>query len=127
MRTEEPTVIWVGPTGSAAFGAIREAIQDWGIQIANAPTAEDLPGVVDQYVRPIVLVCDETIERRSRTVLASLGQYGRRVPIFVVTEQSDFGDYYYLMNEGAQCYYQLNEGPERISRAVNWVAMSCTA
>ena len=56
-----------------------------------------------------------------------MGYSARRVPIVVLVEEPNFGDYYYLMSHGAQYYYQLSEGPEKISRAINWAATSSFA
>src|SRR5690606_12448376 len=63
--------------------------------------------------------CDRHTQRQSREVVASVSRAGRRVPILVLVEESDFGDYYDLMKMGVPYYYEFREGAKRIYGALS--------
>lgn len=127
MNAKELSVIWVGPAQGKAYEELRTEIRERGLTIAVATTAEDLPEILRGHAHPIVVACDQETDHQSRAVVDSVGRLMRRVPVFVIVEETDFSDYHYLMNHGVKFYYQLSEGPERISSAVNWAAMSAVA
>lgn len=120
MKAEGSSVIWVGPAHCEAYEALQSAIRKRGLRISMAPAANRLMHLLKDHAHPILVVCDQQTDQRSRAVVATVDHLARRVPIFVIVEQSDFSDYYYLMNHGVKYYYQLSEGPERISGAVSW-------
>ena len=127
MRVDQPSVIWAGPKEGRAYRALRAAIRRRGLHILAARAAEHLQDLVAHNAGSVIVACDLGSKRWSLAAFAALRRAGRRTLLFVIVERSDFGNYYDLMKEGAQCYYELSEGPERISRAVRWLATSSTA
>lgn len=126
MMIEKPSVIWVGPADGDDLQELGRAIRGRGLGFTRVERAEDLPGVLSLHAHAVVVACDRQTQQRSRDVVASVSRVGRRVPILVLVEESDFGDYYDLMERGVRYYYEFREGPERIcgalSRAVNFAA-----
>lgn len=126
MMIENPSVIWVGSADGDDYGELSRAIRGRGLGFARAEAVEDLPDMLRRHARVVVVACDCQTEQRSREVIASLSRVGRRVPILVLVEEADFGDYYGLMSSGVHYYYEFSEGPERISGALSR-AVSCAA
>jgi len=127
MKAEGSSVIWVGPAHSEAYKALQSAIRKRGLRISMVPAANRLVDLLKDHVHPLLVVCDQQTDQQSRSVVDAVDHLARRVPIFVIVEQSNFSDYYYLMHHGVKCYYQLSEGPDRISSAVSWAANSSAA
>ena len=127
MKAGQPSIIWAGPEDGRAYGTLRAAIRRRGIGILAAQTAERLQDLVVHNAGSVIVACDRGSERWSLAAVAALRNSGRRTGLFVIVERSDFSNYYNLMKDGAQCYYELSEGPERISRAVRWFATSSAA
>lgn len=126
MMIEKPSVIWVGPTDGDDLQELSRAIRMRGLELARVECTSDLPGVLSLHANAVVVACDRETQQRSRDVVASVSRLGRRIPILVLVEESDFSDYYDLMERGVRYYYEFREGPERISgalsRAVNFAA-----
>lgn len=127
MMIDKPSVIWVGSVDGDDYGELKRAIRRRGLELARAATIEDLPAVLSRHARPVVVACDRQTEQRSKGVIASLSRLGRRVPVFVLVEESDFGDYYGLMCSGVHYYYELREGPECIAGALSRAARCAAA
>lgn len=119
MMIEKPSVVWVGSADGDDYEELSRAIRGRGLGFARAESAEDLPDILRRHTRVVVVACDRQTEQQSREVIASLSRLGRRVPILVLVEEADFGDYYGLMNSGVHYYYEFREGPERISGALS--------
>ena len=127
MKAGQPSVIWAGPKEGRAYRALRAAIRRRGLHILAARAAEHLQDLVANNAGSVIVACDRGSKMWSLAAFAALRRSGRRALLFVIVERSNFGNYYNLMKEGAQCYYELSEGPERISRAVRWLVTSSTA
>lgn len=122
VTIEQPSVIWVGSTDGDDYLELSRAILKRGLGLASAATVKNLPDVLSRHARAVVVVCDRQTEQQSRGVVASMSSVGRRIPILVLVEEADFGDYYFLMNSGVHYYYEFREGPERISSALSQAA-----
>lgn len=116
-------VVWVGPSRGNAYEAILGALRRRGMPINLCPSLGTLMHSLNLGEHPVVVACEEQKRRRALDVVAILGKAASRVPIVVLAEDTDFGDYYYLMNHGVLGYFQVNEDPEQISRAIARTAL----
>ncbi len=126
MKSRRPSIIWAGPGHGAAYRALRAAIRRRGMRIITARATNDLTDLVEHGAGSVVVVFDQGSKRWSLDVAAALRHAYRRVALFVIVERSDFAGYYGLMEQGAGYYYQLSEGPQAISHAIEWGAVAHT-
>lgn len=124
MTPAHRCIIWAGPSEGSAYRALRVAIRRRGLRIVTARAAEDVTDLVEHGVGSVVVALDHGSRRWSRDVAEALRHACRRVVLFVIVERSDFAGYYDLMEQGANYYYQLNEGPRAISHAIEWGAIA---
>lgn len=90
--------------------------------VAEAESAADLPRLLRRYRRVALIVYEPKGSDAVEGVFLRVSECFRRIPVVVVAESSEFGEYYQLMSSGAVGYYGLSESPRRIARAVELAA-----
>jgi hypothetical protein len=88
------------------------------------PSLTDLVNALVVRDQPVVVACDERKQHFALKVVAILGKLASRVPLVVLAEEPDFGEYYYLINHGAIGYFQIGEDPEHIARGIAHAALA---
>lgn len=111
-------VIAVGLRGVGDYDAYRSAIESLGMAVQTARDPESMNRLVrDRAGAAVVVYCAEGADC-AREVLRRLMEGCSGLPLVVLAEQSDFGDYYDLMSRGAAAYMDVSEGPERLARTL---------
>lgn len=117
---DAPRVVAVGlPAGLS--GVVTE-LRGHGLMVAEAESAADLPRLLRRYRRVALIVYEPKGSDAVEGVFLRVSECFRRIPVVVVAESSEFGEYYQLMSSGAVGYYGLSESPRRIARAVELAA-----
>ncbi len=111
-------VIAVGLRGVGDYEAYRKEIESLGLAVKTARDPESMNRLVhDHSGAAVVVYCPEGSDC-AREVLRRLTKDCSGLPLVVLTEHSDFGEYYDLMSRGAAGYTEVAEGPERLARAL---------
>lgn len=118
----KPSVFWIGPRTGKLYLELVARLGARGLSVIDIESAEAPPETLRLHAKAVIVVCDQGSEGMTRRVLESLHAGLRNSPVIVLVERSEFGDYYDMMNRGANYYYEQSENPRRIAQAVWWAA-----
>jgi DNA-binding NtrC family response regulator len=93
-----------------------------GFQVTKIRGTADLAGLLKEDPQVTVLTYDQQGKRAAEEALRAVGRTGKKAPVVVLVEHGSFEDYYDLMCEGAYDYFEVEDNPEVIERAVRWAA-----
>ena len=120
-------VILMGFTNNPAAANLARRLRQLGFGIREARKPNDVPEMLSGSRRAAIAVYNPTETDYAERVLACLDRSGRQAPVVVIVDETDFGQYYSLMNQGVQEYFGLDESPEVIVRGVAWAAHSLSS
>lgn len=123
MRSDRSApVILVGFAKHPAAIALAGQLRSYGFDVAEAPALDDLPRLLRGSRRAAVAVYSPSRTKLGHQVLEQVAGAGRNVPVVVIVDETDFGEYYSLMSDGAKEYFGIREQPEVILRGLAWAA-----
>ena len=93
-----------------------------GLTITQTEAAEDVPRLLRQKPKATIVVYSPEGRRAAETVLGQVARARRSTRVIVLVNDSDFSEYYSLMNQGAVEYFEVREAPSVIARGVEWAA-----
>jgi len=117
-------VILIGFTNNPDAAILARRLRSLGFGIREVTKPGDLPQLLNGSRRAAIAVYSPDRTDNAEHVLACLDRSGRQAPVIVIVDETDFGQYYSLMNRGAQEYFGLSESPDVIARGVAWAAHS---
>jgi|GEM_PF-2464789 len=118
VERPKQNVIAVGLRGVGDYDAYRDAIESLGLALESARDPESMNNLVqDRDGAAVVVYCPKGSDC-AREVLRRLTEGCSGLPLVVLTDQTDFGEYYDLMSRGAAAYMGVSEGPERLARTL---------
>jgi len=117
MRSN-PAVILFGSDPDGAFVDLASKIRASGCAISEAANLDEVRSALRRHPRASIVVYSPGRTDRVEEALSCASQARRNVPVIVVTDESNFSQYYSVMTNGAYDYYALTEDSERIARAV---------
>lgn len=118
VERPKQNVIAVGLRGVGDYDAYRDAIESLGLALESARDPESMNKLVrDRKSAAVVVYCPKGSDC-AREVLRRLAEGCSGLPLVVLTEDADFGEYYDLMSRGAAAYMGVSEGPERLARTL---------
>ncbi len=120
-------VILIGFSHNPAAADLARRLRRLGFGIREARKPAELPDLLSGPRRAAIAVYNPDKTDHAERVLACLDRSGRRAPVVVIVDETDFGQYYSLMNQGVQEYFGLDESPEVIVRGVAWAAHSLSS
>ncbi len=120
-------VILIGFTKNPAAANLARRLRQLGFGIREACMPGELPALLSGPRRAAIAVYNPAETDHAERVLACLDRSGRQAPVVVIVDETDFGQYYSLMNQGVQEYFGLTEPPDVIARGVAWAAHSLSS
>lgn|GEM_PF-2976125 len=117
-------VILVGLGAHPKAADLVESLKSRGLDLFEAPEPHSVPELLRQSPRAAIVVYNPVSTRDAHAVLAAIESAHRRVPVVVLVDESDFGDYYALMRLGALEYFEMSERSDLIVRGIEWAAES---
>ncbi len=118
------TVILVGLGSHPKARDLVEDLKRRGLDLFEASEPHLVPDLLRQSPRSAIVVYNPVATRDAHAVLAAIESAHRRVPVVVLVDESDFGDYYALMRLGALEYFEMSERPDLIVRGIEWATES---
>lgn len=119
-------VILIGFTKNPAAADLARRLRQLGFGILEAQPG-DLLELLSGPRRAAIAVYNPAKTDHAERVLACLDRSGRQAPVVVIVDETDFGQYYSLMNQGVKEYFGLSESPDVIVRGVAWAAHSLSS
>ena len=116
-------VMTVGIDVGARLPQLVAELARHSFHLVTIPADEDLLAALEAAAATLIMVYHRPEEDTARRVLGVLARAGRKIPVIVLVDQSDFAEYYEFMCEGAFDYFDLTEDPRWIERAVEAAAM----
>ncbi len=127
VKTRTPArraVILVGLGSHPKAAELTKDLKGRGLDLFEAPDPQLVPELLRKSPRSAIVVYSSTATRDAHAVLAAIESAHRRVPVVVLVDESDFGDYYALMRLGALEYFEMSERPDLIVRGIEWATES---
>lgn len=102
--------------------ALIRDLRGQGFEVTKIRGTADLAGLLKEDPQVTVLTYDPQGKRAAEDALRAVGRTGKKAPVVALVEHGSFEDYYDLMCEGAYDYFEIEDNPEVIERAVRWAA-----
>jgi DNA-binding NtrC family response regulator len=124
MQGNTAEVIVVGFTRHPAAAVLARRLQSFGFNVIEAESPDELPSLLKGRRRAAIAVYSPRRTNDAHRVMETLAEAQRDAPVVVLVDETDFGEYYSLMNQGAKEYFGISERPEVILRGLAWAARS---
>lgn len=124
---QKAVVIVVGMRKLPLHEELVRTLREKGVEVLDLDSYEEVPAALRQHRKAAIVVHSQHRNNGAHHVLRGLWAVMRNAPVLVVVNHTDLGEYYELMSEGALGYYEVAEGPRRISAAVESIAMRSAA
>ena len=121
MTTSKQIVI-IGNDLEERSPALIRDLRGQGFQVTKIHGTAELAGLLKEDPKATVLTYDQQGKRGAEEALRAVVRTGKKAPVVVLVEHGSFDDYYDLMCEGAYDYFEIEDDPEVIERAVQWAA-----
>jgi DNA-binding NtrC family response regulator len=117
---EYKDVILVGIRSKAGGPQFLSALQEDGFNLIESAAVEELPDLVGIHQGAAVVVYSQPGKDTGKRALSILSASIRHVPVIVLVDLATFEEYYDLMCQGAYDYFELEEDPVAIERAIRY-------